>query len=231
MVPATWTPGWEVSSDASQFLFLAGAAAAGTAYARSTVAVALLVPVKAFPLAKSRLANVLVPPGRAALARAMATSVLRAGGALPKAVVCDDERVARWAASQGALVIWKPGRGLNAAVTEAVEDLGARGFQRVVVAHGDLPLARSFDEVADFDGVTLVPDRRHLGTNVLCLPTGTSFTFGYGVDSFAFHTEQATLAGLDVRVLTDADLGLDIDTADDLDELRGRPTSLAQHQR
>lgn len=186
------------------------------------MAVVLLVPVKAFPLAKSRLAATVVPPGRAALARAMATSVLRAGGRLPKAVVCEDERVARWAASNGALVIWKPNCDLNRAVTEAVEALASRGFERVVVAHGDLPLARSFDEVIDFDGVTLVPDRRNLGTNVLCLPTTTAFTFGYGPDSFAFHQEQAAQAGLAIRVLADADLGLDIDTADDLKTLRGR---------
>lgn len=196
-------------------------------YAWRPVAVALLVPVKAFPLAKSRLADAVVPPGRAALARAMATSVLRAGGSMAKAVVCDDERVARWAASNGARVIWKPGRGLNGAVTEAVQDLAVLGFERVVVAHGDLPLARSFDDVVslngvEFDGITLVPDRRESGTNVMCLPTGTSFEFGYGLDSFAFHQRQASLAGIAVRVLTDAHLGLDIDIADDLDELRIR---------
>ena len=156
------------------------------------------------------------------MARAMATSVLRAAGQLPTAVACDDERVARWAAAQGALVLWKPGHDLNGAVTASVKDLAERGFSRVIVAHGDLPLARSFDEVAAFDGVTVVPDRRGSGTNVLCVPTNTSFVFGYGVDSCAHHVEQAEQAGLAVRVLSDPDLGLDIDTAEDLTELRNR---------
>ncbi len=186
------------------------------------MAAVLLVPVKAFPLAKSRLATSVRPPGRAALARRMATAVLRAAGPLSKAVVCDDDRVARWAASCGAKVLWKPGLGLNAAVSAAVDDLGAAGFDEIVVAHGDLPLAKSFDALLGFGGVTLVPDRRGSGTNVLCLPAGTTFTFRYGIDSFAKHQQEAIDAGLAVRVIPDADLGLDIDTADDLQELRRR---------
>lgn len=182
----------------------------------------LLVPVKAFRLAKSRLADTVVPPGRAALARSMATAVVAAATPLPAAVVCDDDVVARWAASQGALVIWKPGLGLNGAVTAAVTDLADLGFDRVVVAHGDLPLATSFDAMLDFEGVTIVPDRREVGTNVMSIPTGTPFTFHYGTDSFALHKQEAERAGLAVRVLPDAHLALDIDTPDDLEELRRR---------
>ncbi|MEE9414285.1 MAG: 2-phospho-L-lactate guanylyltransferase [Acidimicrobiales bacterium] len=182
----------------------------------------LLIPVKAFHEAKSRLAESVVSPGRAALARSMATSVLRAGRQLRLAVVCDDERVARWAASNGALTLWKPGRGLNGAVTEAVEDLGAAGFDQVVVAHGDLPLAQSFSELLDFDGITLVPDRRRQGTNVICLPTGTGFEFSYGAGSFDRHLTEASRVATETRVVTDENLALDIDTPEDMEELRRR---------
>ncbi len=53
---------------------------------------AVLVPVKAFGQAKLRLAPALSPPERAALAREMATRVVRSAGRLPVAVVCDDHR-------------------------------------------------------------------------------------------------------------------------------------------
>ena len=43
----------------------------------------------------------------------------------------------------------------------------------VTVAHGDLPRARGLGALAPFDGVTLVPDRRDDGTNVLRLPAGS----------------------------------------------------------
>lgn len=182
----------------------------------------LLVPVKAFHEAKSRLAESVVSPGRAALARSMATAVLRAGKQLRTAVVCDDERVARWAAGNGAMTLWKPGRGLNGAVTEAVNDLGEAGFVRVVVAHGDLPLAQSFASLADLDGITLVPDRRGLGTNVISLPTGSGFGFSYGPSSFARHLAEAKRVGIAARVVADENLSLDIDTPQDLEELRRR---------
>jgi 2-phospho-L-lactate guanylyltransferase len=76
----------------------------------------VLLPVKAFELAKLRLAPALDQAARAALARAMASNVVRAAGALPVSVVCDDDGVAAWAVEVGATVIWRPGRGLNAAV-------------------------------------------------------------------------------------------------------------------
>ena len=92
-------------------------------------AVAALVPVKAFHLAKARLAGILGAEERAALARRMATLVLRRPGPLPVAVVCDDEAVAAWATEHDATVLWRPGRGLNPAVQEAVAALGRRGLR------------------------------------------------------------------------------------------------------
>jgi hypothetical protein len=94
-------------------------------------AVVVLVPVKAFHLAKARLAGVLNRDERAALARRMAGIVLRAAHPLPVAVVCDDEVVAAWATEHGATVLWRPGRGLNPAVQEAVAALGVAGYGRV----------------------------------------------------------------------------------------------------
>jgi len=178
--------------------------------------VAVLVPVKSFRQAKVRLAPALDHVDRAALARDMATTVVRAAGALPVSIVCDDDEVAAWAATVGAEVIWRPGHGLNGAVTDGVEELAALGYQQVIVAHADLPHALDLTWVADFEGVTLVPDRRDDGTNVACVPARAGFVFAYGPASFERHRLEAERLGLGLRVEREPRLGWDVDVPDDL---------------
>lgn len=173
--------------------------------------------MKAFARAKVRLAPALSPASRADLARSMAASVLRAAGALPAAVVCDDEEVAAWAAVQGAAVVWTPGRGLDGAVAEGVRTLAEGGAGRVIVAHADLPLAADLAWVARFPGVTVVPDRRDDGTNVICVPTDVPFPFAYGPGSFARHAAAALALGLPLRVVREPRLGRDVDVLGDLE--------------
>jgi 2-phospho-L-lactate guanylyltransferase len=181
------------------------------------MAVAVVIPVKAFSRAKRRLEPVLDAAGRAELARTMAATVVRAAHPLRTLVVCDDDEVRTWALAQGAEVVWTPGLGLNGAVGAAVDQLAAEGVERVVVAHADLPLATDLGWVAAGEGVTLVPDRHGDGTNVACLPTGSGFTFAYGPGSCALHEAEARRLGLAVRVVPDARLGWDVDRPDDLD--------------
>jgi 2-phospho-L-lactate/phosphoenolpyruvate guanylyltransferase len=178
--------------------------------------VAVLLPVKAFRNAKARLAPALEPRDRAELARDMATNVVRAAGTLTVAVVCDDDEVSAWAATLGAEVIWRPGRGLNGAVADGVEELASLGYEQIIVAHADLPHALDLTWVADFDGVTLVPDRRDDGTNVCCVPARSGFVFAYGPGSFVRHQAEATRLGLALRVEREVRLGWDVDTPDDL---------------
>jgi len=178
---------------------------------------AVLIPVKAFADAKARLAPALDPPERAALARSMATTVLRAAAPLNVWVVCDDDAVAGWATQAGADVLWKPGRGLNGAVAEGVADLARRGVARVIVVHADLPHARDLTHLADRSGITLVPDRRDDGTNVIVLPTDSGFEFAYGPGSFGRHVDEAHRRSDLVHVEHDERLGWDVDVPADLD--------------
>lgn len=180
---------------------------------------AVLVPVKAFGAAKRRLSPALDAAGRHRLAREMAGRVLAAAGTLPVAVVCDDEEVAEWARLHQARVIREPGRGLNGAVAEGVKQLAADGFATVIVAHADLPLARTLEWVGLFDGVTLVPDRHDDGTNVIALPSECGFVFSYGPGSFTRHLNETRRLGLELRVVREARLGWDIDVPADLREL------------
>ena len=152
----------------------------------------VLIPVKAFHQAKRRLGSAMADPERERLVRAMASHVVSACAPLPVAVVCDDEEVARWATGLGAAVMWEPGQGLNGAVRAGVDRLARAGARWVTVAHGDLPRARGLGALPPFDGVTLVPDRRDDGTNVLRLPVGYDFHFAYGSGSFRAHRAEAT---------------------------------------
>jgi 2-phospho-L-lactate/phosphoenolpyruvate guanylyltransferase len=187
------------------------------------VTVAVLVPVKAFRQAKLRLRPVLDETTRMRVARLMAERVIAAAAGLPVAVVCDDDEVAAWAHRLGVSVIWTPGRGLNGAVADGVAAVAEGGAERVIVSHADLPFARDLRRLGGFDGVTLVPDRRHDGTNVLAVPATVGFSFSYGPRSFARHRAEAERLGLAVRVVDDERLAWDVDVPTDLDF----PASLA----
>jgi 2-phospho-L-lactate guanylyltransferase len=176
----------------------------------------VLVPVKAFTNAKARLATVLGDSDRQRLARWMSARVLAAAGELPIYVACDDEQVAAWASEHGASILWHPGVGLNAAVNNSVGDLRDAGVSDVVVAHGDLPRAQNLAALAEPGMLTLVPDRRGDGTNVVALSTDMPFQFAYGPGSFQRHLRSAIAAGLSVRVRRDPLLAIDIDTPTDL---------------
>ena len=176
---------------------------------------AALVPIKAFHAAKARLAPVLSEPDRERLARWLATRVVEAIRPTPTFVACDDEAVADWAEELGAGVLWGPGLGLNGAIDLGVETLAGKGFDHVVIAHGDLPRPDRLGSVAVPDTVVLVPDRRRDGTNVLARPTGIAMAAEYGGGSFSRHLESALASGAAVRVRSDALLSIDIDTIDD----------------
>jgi 2-phospho-L-lactate/phosphoenolpyruvate guanylyltransferase len=187
------------------------------------VEAAVLIPVKAFHTAKARLADVLDPPARAALARWMVTNVIGAVRPSPTFVACDDEAVADWVDGLGASVLWTPGLGLNGAVDAGVATIAATGIEHVIIAHGDLPLPRALPDTAVRETVVLVPDRRRDGTNVLARPCRVDLPASYGGGSFTRHLTEAFSTGCRVLVRVDAELSIDLDTVDDLEHPLVRP--------
>ena len=180
---------------------------------------AVLVPVKSFASAKRRLQHVLTDGEREKLMRALATRVISAASPRPVAVVCDDEAVASWAKTLGAEVLWTPQYGLNAAVRAGVDALAARGFDQVMIAHGDLAHPEELGTMEIGDGVSIVPDQRDDGTNVMALPTDVDFDFFYGPGSFHRHLAEAVRLGFDPTIIRSKALALDIDEPADLDTL------------
>ena len=183
---------------------------------------AVVIPVKSFTLAKGRLADTLTPSQREELARTCAETVIRAASPLPTYSVCSDDDVATWASSMGAHVVHCATPGLDVAVATGRAAIAADGFDHVIVAHADLPLAESLGHIAREGIVTMVTDRHNDGTNVLSFPIASSFTTAYGPGSLDNHVRAAEACGLVHEIIKDASLSLDLDTADDLSELERR---------
>jgi 2-phospho-L-lactate guanylyltransferase len=184
---------------------------------------AVLIPVKRFTAAKVRLSSLLDPEQRAELARWLAARVVEAAGELPVFIACDDDRVVDWANRAGAEVLWSPGLGLNGAVDAGRTTIADKGFDHLVIAHSDLPLAHDLGKLATPGTITLVPDRRRDGTNVLALPIDAPVPASYGGGSFHRHLELALHTGRRVEVVADARLALDIDNPEDAGHPMARP--------
>lgn len=183
---------------------------------------AVVIPVKSFTMAKGRLADTLNAEQRAHLAQECAENVVRAALPLSVFVVCSDPAVSAWATALGATSVDCQTPGLDIAVSTGRLAAEAHGAEHIVVAHADLPLAHSFEQVVRTGKVTFVPDRHRDGTNVLAFPAGSKFSTAYGPGSFDNHIQIAIDAGLDYEVIIDESLELDLDTADDLGELARR---------
>jgi 2-phospho-L-lactate guanylyltransferase len=182
----------------------------------ASVRLAVLVPVKRFTAAKGRLTGVLSDDERARLAEWMATGVLEVVAEIPTFVACDDRKVAAWAERMGARVIWGAGLGLNGAVDDGVDHITSNGFDHILVSHADLALPDALLDVAREGSITLVPDRRQDGTNVMSFPATHRLRAAYGGGSFTRHLGQALTATIPVEVRSDPRLSLDLDTPRDL---------------
>jgi 2-phospho-L-lactate/phosphoenolpyruvate guanylyltransferase len=155
----------------------------------------VLIPIKAFSEAKKRLSSRVTSADRNALARAMAAQVIASARPMPTFVVCDDAEVGAWALDHGAFVLSEPGRGLNGAVAAGVSQLRERGFDRVVIAHSDLPLAIDLAWIANFEGITIVPDRAASGTNVISIPLLVQLSTSESVPLIALSKSQQSKPG------------------------------------
>ena len=199
-----------------------------TAHSDVSRHVALVVPVRGFDDAKSRLSASLSPVQRRTLAQNCATGVLRRDVPCLKFVVCDDDEVETWARTCGAIPIRVESRGLNASLHEAtphiVENYPA---DMLMIVHADLPLPNELDRVIavlqsaldDDNGRVLInPDRHRDGTNVLALSQSLigQWQFAYGENSFMNHQHEAHRLNCQVDIFESMYLGFDIDTSEDL---------------
>jgi 2-phospho-L-lactate guanylyltransferase len=188
----------------------------------------VVVPIRTFALANTRLSDHLSSDARATLARRLADTVVRAAGAAPVVIVTSAPEVEQWALGHGCAVVPDPGS-LDAAAASGIDALRDFDVPRAVIAHADLPFATTFEPVTRDAGqpvAVLVPCQRDDGTPVLSVPLRAPFAFAYGPGSFRRHVEASRKAGLAVRVVRDPSLGFDVDTIDDLRALIARETAM-----
>lgn len=177
---------------------------------------AVLIPIKDFESAKVRLSTVLDPNARADLAKELATSVVSACLETPVFISCENDAVESWARDLGADILRNPSEGLNEAVDFGFRSLSERGFESVLITHGDLVYPSGLLSLFEMEEIVIVPDSELDGTNVLVLPTNIDFEFSYGPGSYTRHLKSATMLEAEVLVVADSPFSFDIDDPDDL---------------
>lgn len=184
----------------------------------------IIVPHRGLTAAKTRLATILEPGEREALARRLLDGVLRVARE-----ACDDVVVISPSAPLGPLVAAagarlevQHGMGLNEGLEEARAAAVSDGVSTLVVLHGDLPNLTRDDitalvaAVPDPSGLAVAPDRAGTGTNGLALRPPGAIPFRFGAGSHAAHRAEAHHAGLPCEDVVRPGLSFDLDTPADL---------------
>jgi 2-phospho-L-lactate guanylyltransferase len=188
----------------------------------------LIVPVKPFDKAKSRLAGVLPDATRAELSAQLLEQTLRIAVATDLfaqiAVVSRDPAALTAAAALGAIGLVENLADLNGALAQACGYAHASGADAALLLPADLPRLRQQDLVEVVEAflshphtVVLAPSRDG-GTNALMLPLPTPFPFAFGPDSHCVHRALATAAGYTTTVVNSPTLAFDLDSPADLCE-------------
>ena len=198
----------------------------------------VLLPLKEFAAAKQRLSGLLSAAERAHLFQAMVEDVLgvlTTHADIERVVVCSRDHSAQWLASHYDIEFLDESmlgaNDLNSAVNTAAQRLAAEGCDDLLVVHGDLPLL-SVDDISSFlaqhrragaTAVTMAPDRRRSGTNLLAWRPLPLFSVCYGVDSFALHCAQARQLEIEPTICDLSGARCDIDEPEDLLFLIAQP--------
>ena len=174
----------------------------------------ILVPLKRFDIAKVRLRHSGVADVTL-VARNLAIEVLEACRPRPVIVIGESEEIANFARDRGVESFESEAPDLNEAVSLAYRSIRDR-YNRVIIAHGDLRYPAGLGSFVPEEGITVYTDHRGTGTNVLTLPTGLDFRFGYGPGSAQHHVDEARRLDTPSKLITDSNWRFDVDEFDDL---------------
>ena len=186
-----------------------------------------VVPVKERGSAKERLAAILRPEIRQALALAMLEDVLAAVTATPGIagllVVTVDREAGRLATSYGARLIEEGARsGHTGAVAAAARMLVAEGRAGMLTLPGDIPLvtpaelAQVLAAHPPAPSFTIAPSHDERGSNAIACSPPDAVPLRFGENSFYPHLQAAEACGIRPNVLHLPGIALDIDNPEDV---------------
>jgi 2-phospho-L-lactate guanylyltransferase len=189
----------------------------------------IVVLIKDFRIAKSRLSPAMEPEQRRALAEMTAARALDAALAVgPTLAVCGSVEAADLARSKGANVLLEsePG-GQNPAARRGLDDVARRGAESALVMSSDLPLVdadglRRMLAHAEGTGAIAVAASAagRQGTNALFLRPCGDFDLHFGAASLPRFAQEATHRARRFVVHDDPALALDLDEPSDLSAWR-----------
>jgi 2-phospho-L-lactate guanylyltransferase len=186
--------------------------------------------VKRLDGAHSRLAGVLSAAQRATVAQATfldTLSKLRRCRSIDELlIVTADDWVARHAGWTGNEVLRQEhDTGHSEAALAGISAAMERGAERVALLPIDCPLldpAELETHLGRTPRAAIVPDRHRTGTNALVLTPPDAFEPAFGPDSLSRHVARARAAEVSFNLATIESLAFDLDTPEDLTELRDR---------
>jgi len=201
---------------------------------------ALLLPIKDLRQAKQRLAPLLNPEERFALAQAMLADTIRAVRGVRRAgrifVVTNYIPAMETAEANGWQLLREEQQISESVSVDAASRLCAeRGITALLRLPLDVPLvqASDIDELLAIDcaapALVIVPSRDGTGTNAILRTPPALFPSHFGTGSFAKHCGEAERAGAQILVRRNTRLETDVDDEADLralarEDLRGTET-------
>lgn len=195
----------------------------------------VVLPIKRFARAKTRVVETIGPPGRAAVLRAMLADVLVAldrSREVERVILVTGEGRAEKIAMERAKrsstpleVLRDPtDRGHSEAATLGIMLAKSHGAGCAALLPGDCPLVDPLELDTALAGleegtVAVATDRHGTGTNGLFLAPADAIGPAFGPGSRKRHLDRASRAGYSAVDLDIPSLTLDLDTPDDLDAL------------
>jgi 2-phospho-L-lactate guanylyltransferase len=189
-----------------------------------------IVPVKPLRLGKSRLSSVLSDDERPVLNRMFLENALTILRAVPRIgqtlVVSRDPQALAIAREFGARTVLEDGTpNLNNALQRATLLVRSFDVNGILILPADLPLLTQAD-IESFIAahaksparrVTICSDRHGDGTNALLVSPPGLIGYAYGPKSFTLHCDMAREKKARLKIVSNPNLALDLDTPADLD--------------
>ncbi|WP_417669165.1 2-phospho-L-lactate guanylyltransferase [Roseibium sp.] len=189
----------------------------------------VLIPVKDFKQAKTRLASLLSAKQREQLAKAMLQDTLSAAssaiGIDRIAIISNSSEAGKIADAFGVLYIEDRSKDLNGALQAGRAQLTEYGATSVLVLPADIPAVRSEDITTILTtsqtsaSIVIVPAHDQDGTNALLLQSRHPLPYLFGPGSFDRHLAQASALGHPPQILAQSRIAADFDRPSDLERI------------